>query len=514
MKNNNRIIMYFIRHGERPSSEQTAEFIKVCTDFIFDDNNENQKIGVHCTHGFNRTGFLICAYMVQEMDEEIGAAITSFAHSRNPGIYKDDYVQDLFERYGDSKKPVMAAPPRPEWCFEDDQPTPNRQGASGGWSARNGDDKNRRAEFVKKNPTFMEGVDGVEVVTGSELAKVQRQCQEFCNWNSTGFPGSQPVSMTHNNLNFLHYSDYMVSWKADGARYMMLIAREDEIYFVDRDNCVFKVDGIRFFKRKSPQSHIENTLVDGEMVIDEVSGQKRARYLIYDIVKFEGVDVGGCDFRRRMECIYNELIKPRDDAVKDGRIDKTREPFSVRRKDFWDISATYKLFEPKFTKVVGHEIDGLIFQPVPDAYSPGRTDNILKWKPHTHNSIDFRLQVVKDDLGKFVGKLYVGRENVLFGELRMRGVRDYHNQIVECTFNYEKPGGGWNFMRVRTDKSFPNAYNTAVAVMDSIRNPVTKDHLLQFIESHRWNKSKRPPDQNHHHHQPQPGGDHKRQRVQ
>lgn len=24
--------------------------------------------GVHCTHGFNRTGFLICAYLVEKMD--------------------------------------------------------------------------------------------------------------------------------------------------------------------------------------------------------------------------------------------------------------------------------------------------------------------------------------------------------------------------------------------------------------------------------------------------------------
>ena len=52
------------------------------------------------------------------------------------------------------------------------------------------------------------------------------------------------------------------------------------------------------------------------------------------------------------------------------------------------------LLGPKFTKAsLGHEPDGLVFQPSDEAYKSGRDDNILKWKPHTHNSVDFKLQV-------------------------------------------------------------------------------------------------------------------------
>lgn len=46
-------------------------------------------------------------------------------------------------------------------------------------------------------------------------------------------------------------------------RYMMLIDREDEIYFIDRDNSVFKAEGLRFPRRKEPDEHIANTLLDG-----------------------------------------------------------------------------------------------------------------------------------------------------------------------------------------------------------------------------------------------------------
>ena len=36
-------------------------------------------IGVHCTHGFNRTGFLIIAYLVEKQDWSLEAAVAAFA---------------------------------------------------------------------------------------------------------------------------------------------------------------------------------------------------------------------------------------------------------------------------------------------------------------------------------------------------------------------------------------------------------------------------------------------------
>lgn len=50
------------------------------------------------------------------------------------------------------------------------------------------------------------------------LLEVQQKAQEFCEWPTTGFPGSQPVSMDVTNLRKLHEKPYRVSWKADGVR--------------------------------------------------------------------------------------------------------------------------------------------------------------------------------------------------------------------------------------------------------------------------------------------------------
>lgn len=85
----------------------------------------------------------------------------------------------------------------------------------------------------------------------------------MCKWKGTGFPGSQPVSMDNENIRLLKQKPYRVSWKADGARYMMLIRGENQIFFFDRDNSVFQVEGLRFPLRSDLNKHLENTLIDG-----------------------------------------------------------------------------------------------------------------------------------------------------------------------------------------------------------------------------------------------------------
>lgn len=48
---------------------------------------------------------------------------------------------------------------------------------------------------------------------------------------------------------------------------MMLIDKENEVYFFDRDNSCFKVDRIHFLRRENLHQHLENTLLDGVSVI-------------------------------------------------------------------------------------------------------------------------------------------------------------------------------------------------------------------------------------------------------
>uniref|UniRef100_A0AAR2LDL0 mRNA-capping enzyme n=1 Tax=Pygocentrus nattereri TaxID=42514 RepID=A0AAR2LDL0_PYGNA len=418
-------------HGECPTAETTEMFIRLCEHFM--QKNPTELIGVHCTHGFNRTGFLICAYLVEKMDWSVEAAVAAFAQARSPGIYKGDYLKELFRRYGDVDD-TPSAPQLPDWCFEDDNDGDvdddgNVISQESGPSSSGSNPGKKKKEKLKLGAVFLEGVSvkGVNQVTiQPKLGQVQRKCQEFCEWEKSGFPGAQPVSMDRRNIRLLEQNGYKVSWKADGTRYMMLIDGKNEVFMIDRDNSVFHIANLEFPFRKDMNTHLSNTLLDGEMIIDKVNGQPIPRYLIYDIIKINGQPVGQCDFSRRLLCIEKEIIFPRSEKIKMGQIDKTKEPFSVRNKPFFDLNAARKLLEGSFTSQVSHEVDGLIFQPIG-----------------------------------------VSKE-----------LKQYDNKIIECTFK----NNSWVFMRQRIDKSFPNSYDTAMAVCNSIQYPVTKENLLEFLD--------------------------------
>lgn len=67
-------------HGETPTKEQTNMFIQLVHNFIV--KNPLELIAVHCTHGFNRTGFLIVSYLVERMDFSLDVALQTFAETR------------------------------------------------------------------------------------------------------------------------------------------------------------------------------------------------------------------------------------------------------------------------------------------------------------------------------------------------------------------------------------------------------------------------------------------------
>lgn len=496
-------------HGETPTVSETEKFCHVVRGYL--STNSNGVVAVHCTHGFNRTGFLICAYIATQLFWSVDAAILTFAKQRHDGIYKQDYIDELFRRYGDEED-KLEAPPRPAW---ENGPVPNYESAADEEAPQTeqGDDEASSSNgVVAQNgtlPRFMDGaVPSVTYVTDATMrAVLQNKIREMCGYQRDGFPGSQPVSMERSperdNLRLLAENRYMVSWKADGMRYMVLINDEDEIFAFDRDNNVFRIPDITFPHRKEGR-HIKDTLVDTEMIIEKVKGEggrvrEVPRLLIYDIIKFEGTNVGGCDFATRLLCIGKELIGPRVEAMKQGRIRRESEPISIRKKDFWELEAVKKLFDEHFTRNVGHEIDGLIFQPVKEPYAPGRCDTLLKWKPPSHNSIDFKLKIEKvqkaGELPEYIGFLFVQHDKRPMAEMKAtKKLLPYDNKIIECTYE----NGKWVFMRERTDKSLPNSLKTAKAVFNSMIYPITKEVLIRFVEEHCLRHgAKRPAERSH-----------------
>lgn len=57
---------------------------------------------------------------------------------------------------------------------------------------------------------------------------------------------------------------------------------------------------------------------------------------------------------------------------------------------------------------------------------------------------------------------------MLYAVQRNKEARQHNGRIVECYWDIKT---GWNFLRVREDKSFPNGYTTAISecVVISVR---------------------------------------------
>ena len=56
-------------------------------------------VGVHCHYGYNRTGFFICAYLIEKEGYGVQQAIDEFRVHRPPGIRHNHFLDTLFVRY-------------------------------------------------------------------------------------------------------------------------------------------------------------------------------------------------------------------------------------------------------------------------------------------------------------------------------------------------------------------------------------------------------------------------------
>lgn len=145
----------------------------------------------------------------------------------------------------------------------------------------------------------------------------------------------------------------------------------------------------------------------------------------------------------------------------------------MRQKDFYDIDITERLLGEGFD----HDKDGFMFHSVDDAYKCGQCDSILKWKPSTMNTVDFR--VVIPTRGNQC-LLYTMGQSKPFSSIKLNNEISHLNQrIIECRWWCNK----WEFVRQRTDKSAPNHIRNVMAICESMERPVTKEYLIQFIQN-------------------------------
>ncbi|KAK7895314.1 hypothetical protein WMY93_020639 [Mugilogobius chulae] len=88
-------VKIFTAGHEIPKDETILSFKRAVHCFLQENADNDKLIGVHCTHGLNRTGYLICRYLIDVDGVDPRKAIELFNSSRGYDIERQNYLEDL-----------------------------------------------------------------------------------------------------------------------------------------------------------------------------------------------------------------------------------------------------------------------------------------------------------------------------------------------------------------------------------------------------------------------------------
>lgn len=82
-----------------PDLGSIRRFIRLIDDILESTDIEDPLIVVHCHYGFNRTGFLICCYLIEKLGWSVQEAVDGYKMAKAPGIKHQHFIDALYVRY-------------------------------------------------------------------------------------------------------------------------------------------------------------------------------------------------------------------------------------------------------------------------------------------------------------------------------------------------------------------------------------------------------------------------------
>ncbi|XP_040079828.1 RNA/RNP complex-1-interacting phosphatase isoform X2 [Oryx dammah] len=86
--------IYTVGH-QVPDDDTILKFKNAVNGFLKENKDNDRLIGVHCTHGLNRTGYLICRYLIDVEGMRPDDAIELFNRCRGHCLERQNYIEDL-----------------------------------------------------------------------------------------------------------------------------------------------------------------------------------------------------------------------------------------------------------------------------------------------------------------------------------------------------------------------------------------------------------------------------------
>ncbi|KAG0328299.1 Dcp1p-Dcp2p decapping enzyme complex alpha subunit [Dissophora globulifera] len=329
---------------------------------------------------------------------------------------------------------------------------------------------------------------------------LQAKIRTLLQAKTEGFPGSYPVAFEQSHLQQLVNEEYFVLEKVAGVRYMLLSTitpKGPACFLIDRHFEISFVPHLLLPQRDSPGKCQNETLLDGEMVVESDGNKKSLRFLVFDLMVLNGSVVTQRSYSTRLGMMDQDVLAMQASKPSDV---KAKEPFTIERKT---MQRSYGLnIILSGSKRHKHGGEGLIFVPVKQPYLPGTNLKLFKWKSHTTAQFQIKVTLsrerkplycihVKQGGGsKFYD--YVTPEPALASEWHTTSPdgkvaefwwdAQWPTQMFEKGYGLETRTGGWRFYRVREDKKEIDEEATVLGLVRALETLVTKQQLESQIE--------------------------------
>ena len=360
--------------------------------------------------------------------------------------------------------------------------------------------------------TRRDAMSGVIMCPVTDEAKQKHVHGEYCRAfgvdpaRVSHVPVDNPVSMDRTNLEYLKQEDYMIAYKANGIRYLLVLTmydRKPQAILVDRAKSMYAT---RVF---ATADHFKKgSVFDGELVHSK--GSNTYEFLIFNCLTAKGHRFAERSYRERLEkvnaCFTSTIVEyNRRETMASMFILASVPNLHFLRKEV-DSVHNMRSFTRSVTPRYGY--DGFIFTPVDRPVQPGRQETLLKWK--SDNTIDVLIEtayaadgwtpvrVLMEHRG---GRLVEVPDQIVF-DMQTEQIQDvlhgcyvYHrlfkapddpivySAIVEASAQYTTGLVMLRYCRTRMDKDAPNNKVTIERTFETIRDNITLEDLFAYARS-------------------------------
>ncbi|KAB5595689.1 MRNA guanylyltransferase [Ceratobasidium theobromae] len=358
-------------------------------------------------------------------------------------------------------------------------------------------------------------IPGRLVEDREKATQLKRHVAGLCGVDNLRFIGSQPVSFGSRDLGRLEREDYWVCEKSDGIRVLVLIvsfpSNDQEVYLIDRKNEYRQQEGLFFPHPADPRRALGNTLLDAELVTDcdPETKKETLNLLVFDCIVGDAQNLMSKSLTSRYGRLREWVIKPYQTMLREHPSMKAVQPFGIQEKE---MQRSYSI-EMVLQTIpnLKHGNDGLIFTCAESGYVIGTDQRILKWKPPSENSIDFKLELrfppmpgrpsEPDYTAKptfqllmwMGGDAYEHFDTMLVDDAQWESWKasgeQYDDRVVEVTWN--KATQNWIWHRFRDDKDHGNHHSVVDKILESIRDGVEAEQLISHANTIRANWKER-----------------------